>query len=522
MLYRLEMPILKEHSSNKLVSKSSNKISSNNLSKSNSFINSNKNLSNNIHNNSNLNSNNNENKKNNQEESYINRPLYNLSNAHNNNLVNSVNQQQEEYERKMSELENEIEKLKSEKENVASLKLEYQNLCNMLNEEIDNFYQKKEAETKEFEKFKQEELKKIKRERKPSDRIGKVNNQSIIPSKKDKEEIECLKNLIAKMQEDFKIKDNNNKLTIEKLKRKLEESSNRVNELSKEVEDLTHKNSMFKSNSTNILKLNNNLNSNFSNNNYNNLNNNKKAIVFNEGNSLNNISANISPSTCAYLGKGEEILTTTNINKTANTNKSMNLNNSNYTNNYNTISNSTNNNWKSKYIVNNPSDEANRGISAKQGKNLRDPKDLSYNSNYNKSNYVAANNNEFNDQYPKKASESDKKIRCDVEIYNQANDNNSTANANNNNYEDLNTLNAYDDGLYDLIFLEKYHPRIDLNINVIRHENFPDGKIVKFYENDKREVIFPSGVRKEIFSDGYQIVYFNNKDIKQVYNFLKK
>ena len=70
--------------------------------------------------------------------------------------------------------------------------------------------------------------------------------------------------------------------------------------------------------------------------------------------------------------------------------------------------------------------------------------------------------------------------------------------------------------MYDLVFLEKYHPKKDLNLNVVKNEKLPDGKIVKFFENEKREVLFPSGVRKEIFTDGYQIVYFNNKDIKQV------
>ena len=32
-----------------------------------------------------------------------------------------------------------------------------------------------------------------------------------------------------------------------------------------------------------------------------------------------------------------------------------------------------------------------------------------------------------------------------------------------------------------------------------------------------KEIIFPSGVKKQIFPDGYQIIFFNNKDIKQIY-----
>ena len=42
-----------------------------------------------------------------------------------------------------------------------------------------------------------------------------------------------------------------------------------------------------------------------------------------------------------------------------------------------------------------------------------------------------------------------------------------------------------------------------------------DEKKIKFYTDNKKEVLFPSGVRKEIYNDGYQIVHFVNGDIKQ-------
>ena len=42
-------------------------------------------------------------------------------------------------------------------------------------------------------------------------------------------------------------------------------------------------------------------------------------------------------------------------------------------------------------------------------------------------------------------------------------------------------------------------------------------KKINIYTDNKKEVFFPSGVRKEIFNDGYQIVYFMNGDIKQNY-----
>jgi centromere protein J len=43
----------------------------------------------------------------------------------------------------------------------------------------------------------------------------------------------------------------------------------------------------------------------------------------------------------------------------------------------------------------------------------------------------------------------------------------------------------------------------------------PDGKIQRIYADQKKEVIFHNGVKREIFPDGYTIVHFTNNDIKQ-------
>jgi len=44
-----------------------------------------------------------------------------------------------------------------------------------------------------------------------------------------------------------------------------------------------------------------------------------------------------------------------------------------------------------------------------------------------------------------------------------------------------------------------------------------DNKEINLYTNDKKEIIFKSGVRKEIYKDGHQIIYFVNGDLKQIY-----
>ena len=71
-----------------------------------------------------------------------------------------------------------------------------------------------------------------------------------------------------------------------------------------------------------------------------------------------------------------------------------------------------------------------------------------------------------------------------------------------------------DDESYDLVFPDKYHKT---EYTLLHTENGNDGKIIKYYDNDKKEIIFKSGVRKEIFGDGYVIVYFNNGDLKQIF-----
>ena len=44
-----------------------------------------------------------------------------------------------------------------------------------------------------------------------------------------------------------------------------------------------------------------------------------------------------------------------------------------------------------------------------------------------------------------------------------------------------------------------------------------DGKIIQYFDKNKKIINFKSDVRKELFDDGYQVVYFNNGDIKQIF-----
>ena len=71
---------------------------------------------------------------------------------------------------------------------------------------------------------------------------------------------------------------------------------------------------------------------------------------------------------------------------------------------------------------------------------------------------------------------------------------------------------------YSLIFPEQYHGEENEKAEIVQESEGTKGKIFRLYSNEKREILFTNGVRKEIFPDGYSIVYFANNDIKQNYS----
>ena len=93
-------------------------------------------------------------------------------------------------------------------------------------------------------------------------------------------------------------------------------------------------------------------------------------------------------------------------------------------------------------------------------------------------------------------------------------DNEIIDNVDNKNKTNFNDIFDYDDSTegYDFVIPEKYkYKNNEKIINTIKS----DGKIINIYDNNKKEIIFNSGVRKEVFSDGYQLIHFPNGDMKQ-------
>lgn len=68
---------------------------------------------------------------------------------------------------------------------------------------------------------------------------------------------------------------------------------------------------------------------------------------------------------------------------------------------------------------------------------------------------------------------------------------------------------------YDLVFPEKYHSdEAYKNLEQVDEVVSSEGKKQKFYKSGKKEIIFPNGVKREVWPDGYQVVFFQNQDIK--------
>jgi centromere protein J len=60
-------------------------------------------------------------------------------------------------------------------------------------------------------------------------------------------------------------------------------------------------------------------------------------------------------------------------------------------------------------------------------------------------------------------------------------------------------------------------PEYSEKIPLLDHKTFPDGRVLKLYESGHRETHYPNGTRKEEYPNGYSVLFYSNKDIKQVF-----
>ena len=147
-----------------------------------------------------------------------------------------LQQAQQLIDKKMEELQNELNLYKTE-----ILKLKQHN------SEIEKKERELENDRQEFEKFKEEEIRRIKELKKEEvrkmqrDKQIALRNQKLAenkPTKKEKEEIESLRQEIKHLEDESAAKDKKQKIISEKQKKKMEEQIEEINEFKTKIERL--------------------------------------------------------------------------------------------------------------------------------------------------------------------------------------------------------------------------------------------------------------------------------------------
>ncbi|XP_071180159.1 centrosomal P4.1-associated protein-like isoform X1 [Mytilus edulis] len=134
---------------------------------------------------------------------------------------------------KLAELEKEIEKFRSENVNLDKLRKEREEGLSRLKKEITDFEKEKNKELIRIQDYKTEEMKKLKHEKKMFEKYQKAARD--IPNKKEREEIEMLKNQMTDLQEEMKRKETRWTSSNSRLRSKIEQLEQENSELKEEI-----------------------------------------------------------------------------------------------------------------------------------------------------------------------------------------------------------------------------------------------------------------------------------------------
>ncbi|XP_056348686.1 centromere protein J isoform X2 [Oenanthe melanoleuca] len=134
---------------------------------------------------------------------------------------------------RLAELENEIERFRAENTTLTKLREEREHALASIRKEIADFEQKKAQELAEIEEYKKKEIKKLQKERKVFEKY--TTEARAIPDKKERDEIQALKQQIAELQEDLKRKEAKWSTTHRRLKDQIEALVNENFELKEEI-----------------------------------------------------------------------------------------------------------------------------------------------------------------------------------------------------------------------------------------------------------------------------------------------
>eukprot|EP00794_Sanderia_malayensis_P014387 gene14387-15884_t len=130
---------------------------------------------------------------------------------------------------KLSELESEISKFKQENNNLEKLKIEREKELSKLRTEVERFQKQRSDELERIEKFKDEEARKIKRERKLFEKYQK--EARTIPNKKDRDEIEALKQQLEELQDEVKRRETRWNGSAARFRKRIEDLENENHQL---------------------------------------------------------------------------------------------------------------------------------------------------------------------------------------------------------------------------------------------------------------------------------------------------
>uniref|UniRef100_A0A8B9CGD3 Centrosomal P4.1-associated protein n=1 Tax=Anser brachyrhynchus TaxID=132585 RepID=A0A8B9CGD3_9AVES len=134
---------------------------------------------------------------------------------------------------KLIELEMEIERFRAENTTLTKLREEREHALASIRKEIADFQQQKAQELAEIEEYRKKEMKKLQKERKVFEKY--TTEARAIPDKKERDEIQALKQQIAELQEDVKRKEAKWSTTHQRLKDQIEALVNENIELKEEV-----------------------------------------------------------------------------------------------------------------------------------------------------------------------------------------------------------------------------------------------------------------------------------------------
>uniref|UniRef100_A0A8D2N0F7 Centrosomal P4.1-associated protein n=1 Tax=Zonotrichia albicollis TaxID=44394 RepID=A0A8D2N0F7_ZONAL len=134
---------------------------------------------------------------------------------------------------RLAELEKEIERFRAENTTLSKLREEREHALANIRKEASDFEQKKAQELAEIEEYKKKEIKKLQKERKVFEKY--TTEARAIPDKKERDEIQALKQQIAELQEDLKRKEAKWSTTHRRLKDQIEALVNENFELKEEI-----------------------------------------------------------------------------------------------------------------------------------------------------------------------------------------------------------------------------------------------------------------------------------------------